>query len=425
MDADSAHAEWDIVIIGAGLAGLTAAHELRRSGRRVLVLEARSEVGGRTRSQPVDDAIADFGGQWIGWAHRSMRRLVRELRLGVEPARNFGSPILWRLPGGETCGKLPPARLWRDLIRFYVRALADGRGIDPAAPWRARRAAELDAVSVREWLDALNLRDDSRYTLERLIGALACESLESVSLLHILWLLRMAGGPVRSLHTTFQWRITGGAQEVSRRLAAPLGDAVHLNTPVQRVVQDRDGLAVHTAGSIYRGKRAIVAVPATQVANIEFDPPLPPPQQELSTLSIGAGTKIIATLPTGHAVRHNTVVGGDVLWAAWRQGDCVTGFVPAIADVSDDKLCTDLGSAFQTRAEDLRSTTVFRWAEQQHILGCDAAFAPGQVRRFGPMMARPHGFVRFAGAERSGWPDNMEGAARSGERTAGETLAGM
>ncbi|MGH3758871.1 flavin monoamine oxidase family protein [Actinophytocola sp.] len=419
---------WDVVVVGAGLAGLTAASVLRRAGRDVLVLEARDEVGGRTRSRTVDGGVTDFGGEWVGWAHRGMRRLVGELGLDLEPAGMLGAPVLWRLPCGETGGRLPPVRVWRDLLRVHARAARDGHGIHPDAPWRARWADELDAWSVADWLDELDLGADSRYLVERVLGALVCASPDTVSLLHLLWLARLAGGPLRSLHTTFQWRIAQGAQEVAVRLAAALGGAVRLDSFVSGVAQDGglDGVTVYTVDRTYRARRAVVAVPVSRLATVDFDPPLPAGQRALSGLRVGAGTKAVATLPAGHPVRHRTVVGGDVLWGAWRRGDRVTGFVPAVAGaMPDDVLLADLAVAFRTRPELLRSAQVFRWAEQEHVLGCDVAFAPGEVCRLGPVLARPHGLVRFAGAERSGWPNNMEGAVRGGERAARETLAEM
>lgn len=414
----------DVAVVGAGLAGLTAAGAVQRAGRSVVVVEARDEVGGRARSRELDGLTADYGGEWIGRAHRRMHRLVRDLGLDVEPAANIGRRIRWRLPNRSTTGRLPPPRTWLGLARAIGRAAWQSRGIDPEAPWTARRAGELDDRSVAGWLDEIGLHAEARYLLERLIGSLACQSLDSMSLLHLLWLLRIAGGPVRSLNATFQWRISQGAQQVARGLAEPL--AVRLNTPIERINQDGDTATIHATELSVRAKRVIVAVPVTQLPRISFDPPLPPDLQRLSDLHIGPGTKVIAVLAHGHSVRHNTVLGGDILWGGWRRGDRVTGFVPpAGADATDDALVADLASAFDVRPDQLRSATVVRWTDEPHIGGCDAVFAPGEVCALGPLLARPHGLLEFAGAERSSWPDNMEGAVRSGERAAHRTLTAL
>lgn len=236
----------------------------------------------------------------------------------------------------------------------------------------------------------------------------------------------MAGDPIRSFATTFQWRIAEGAQEVSRRIANQLGaNVVHVGSPVHEIRQTDGSTEVLTADFHVPSRRTIVATPVPQVANIAFDPALPPSLRQLSRLHVGAGTKVIARLPAGHRVKHNTVIGGHHLWGAWRRGDRVTGFVPPMAGhLTDGELIDDLAAAFGvTSPDDLRCPTVFRWAEQDYIGGCDAGFAPGQVVGFGPHLAAPHGLVRFAGVARSCWPDNMEGAVRSGERAADEVLA--
>lgn len=389
----------------------------------MLVLEARSEVGGRTHSRTVGGVVADFGGEWIGRAHRRTRGLVRELGLTVEPARNTGYPVLWRLPSGESIGRLPPAGSWSGLARVFGKAARLARGIRTTAPWEAPRAREFDAISTSGWFDGL-VDGEAAYVLERLIGSLSSRELERLSLLHFLWWMRLAGGPLRSLHTSFQSRVSEGAQEISRRIARELGDTVRVDAPARRIAQARDEVVVEVdGGEGYEAQRAIIAVPVPNVERIEFDPPLPERQRELSAINIGAATKVIALLPRGHGVRHNTVIGGEALWSAWRHDDRVTGFAPPPSDLLPaEVLVADLARAFRVAPGDLSSATVFRWADEEYIPGCDVAFAPGEVCRYGPALARPHGRLHFAGAERSSWPNNMEGALESGERAARELI---
>ncbi|KUH84842.1 NAD(P)/FAD-dependent oxidoreductase [Mycobacterium sp. IS-1556] len=426
MAAEDTALRVDVAVVGAGLAGLAAARHLRRAGKSVFVAEARDEVGGRARSRDLDGSVADFGGEWIGRAHRRMHRLVRELGLDVEPARHVGYPMVWRLPGRRARRRLPPPGTWLGLVRAFSSLAWLSRRIDSDAPWRSSRAAELDRRSVAEWLDERRLDGGSRYLLERLVGSLARENLDSMSLLHLLWLLRIAGGPWRSMTAVFQWRISQGAQQVAARMAAPLGDVVRLNTPVSRITQRANGAEVRAGNLTVDAERVIVAIPVTQLPRVVFDPPLPPDLARLAELHIDAGTKVIALLPRGHSVRHNTVLGGDVLWGAWRRGDRVTGFCPATGTaIDDDVLLADLAEAFGVQPHQLRCPTVVRWAEQDYIEGCDAVFAPGEVCAVGPLLSKGHGVIEFAGAERSSWPDNMEGAVRSGERAAAKTLSAL
>lgn len=393
--------ECDVVVIGSGLAGLSAAWRLHRVGQRVHVLEARDEVGGRALTRDVGGERADLGGEWLGRAHRRLVRLAREFDLQVEPARNAGRPALWRLPDGESLGLLPPPHVWPGLVRTFATAAWQSRGISAEAPWTSPRAVGHDRRSVAEWLDHLELHPDAGYLLERILGAAACGRLEEMSLLQLLWLLQVAGGPLRSANAGFQWRITGGAQQIPLRIADRLGNRVRTGVPCRGLTQDGRTVVAMADDRVVRAARAIVAVPVTQLLRIRFDPPLTSEQAKLTELHIGAGVKVIGVLPTGHTVRHNTVVGGPVLWGAWRRGNRVTGFAPSTIETTDDALTTDLAAAFRIRRDDLQATTVFRWDRQDHIQGCDTVFAPGQITALGPHLTRPQGLIAFAGAERS------------------------
>ncbi|MBF6059845.1 FAD-dependent oxidoreductase [Nocardia terpenica] len=116
-----------------------------------------------------------------------------------------------------------------------------------------------------------------------------------MSLLHLLWLFRLAA-----------------------QLEA---DHIHLDAPVRRIGQTGNGVVVETDDATAHGLRAIIATPIPQVVKIDFAPQLPPALAPLSRINVGAGTKVIARLPRGHTVGHNSVLGGQYLWAAWRRGD--------------------------------------------------------------------------------------------------------
>jgi monoamine oxidase len=122
-------------------------------------------------------------------------------------------------------------------------------------------------------------------------------------------------------------------------------------------------------------------------------------------------------------VGHRVALGGDVVGGAWRYGDQVTGFVPPWReDVPDDAIVADLAAAFRVPPGVLTDPVTLRWSDQPHIAGCDVGFRPGQLTRLGPFLRTGHGPVHFSGAERSSWPNNMEGAIESGERAASEAI---
>lgn len=336
----------DVAVVGAGLASLAAARTLSRAGRRVVVLEAGPEVGGRARTRRLGGVVpADLGGEWVGARHDRIQRLARDLGVRIEPAHTVGA-----------------------LVRTLVSAAGASRGLSPDAPWTARHAADLDHRSLADWLDGHRVSGDARYVLEVVIGALASSPPERMSLLHFSWWTRMAGGPLRTLHTTFQSRIVGGAQQLATRMPDELGGAVHLDEPVTRIEQHQTVWITTSTGRTYTARHAVVAVPPPVLDRITFDPPLPN-RATIRAARVEPGLKIVATLPPGHRTPYRTVVGGSALWVAWRRGDRVTGFAPP------------------------------------HTA-----------------MAEPDERIGETGAERSAWPNNMEGAVRSGQDTAAELL---
>jgi monoamine oxidase len=104
----------------------------------------------------------------------------------------------------------------------------------------------------------------------------------------------------------------------------------------------------------------------------------------------------------------------------------LTGFARPPHDlVPDDVLARDLAEAYATPAGELRDVTICRWADVPRIGGCDVCFEPGQLCELGPLLGAHHSSIRFAGPERSSWPNNMEGALESGAHAAAATLRSL
>jgi monoamine oxidase len=413
-----------IVIVGAGLAGLSAALALHRAGVEVTVMEASDHVGGRTRTVSAQGHLIECGAEWLGPRHVHLRRLVDSLGLDLEPVRQIGYPVLWREPGSDRVSRLLPPGLRTDMLRALYRAGRLARSLDPCAPWTSPEAAALDERSVGSLLDEIRASDSARHYLGGLMEMLSGTLADELSLLHLLWWIRRANGPIRAFRATFDSHVVQGTQAIADQIRLRLGKRVVLNAPAAQIVQGAQ-VEVSTAdGRTFSGRRAIVAAPWHGAVQPNYDPPLPPEIAALAALRSGPGIKVSGILPNDSKAKHRIALGGPSIKGAWRLGGRVSGYVPpTVAAPGDDALIAELASCFGLPPDALGSPTVMRWTTQFAAGGCDIGFTVGQLTQHGSHLRASHGLVHFAGVERSSWPNNMEGAVESGEETARRVMA--
>lgn len=411
----------DVLVVGAGLAGLTAAAQLQRASARVITLEAQAEVGGRTRSRVLAGEVFDLGGEFIGPHHRRARELARELSIPLHRSGLRGSRTLWRIDRRQRVGYLP--RLSPSELTAMVGAVAAlarlARSVPPEKPWEAPDASALDGVAFSQWLDRRGVRGRPRALIAAMLEGLATTRLERLSSLQVVWWIARAGGPIAALRDANAMRVSGGAQQLCVRLAERLREPVRLSTPATRIRQDDVGVTVESGhGAAWRARQTIVCVPMPALRQIEFAPALDRTQHELiREISFGRGTTVVVATPGSRRTRHRLVVGGDSLPLAWRTDGGAKGVFldsgPAQDAVDRRVLVDQLSAAFDFGSGSDRAEIV-RWVDEPFIGGTYVAFEPGQLTRHGPDLGRSHGRIEFAGAERSSWPNNMEGAVESG-----------
>ena len=156
----------DVAIVGAGPAGLTAAYRLQQAGHNVHVLEARDRVGGRTRSDIMNGAWFEIGGQWVSPDQTALISLLDELDLQTYQRYREGESV-YRNPEGAVTrytGEIFPCaegtqREMQRLIDYFDELVAH---MDPAAPWEHPRARELDTISFSQWLTELSGDEEAR-----------------------------------------------------------------------------------------------------------------------------------------------------------------------------------------------------------------------------------------------------------------------
>src|SRR6478752_5551309 len=263
-----------VIVVGAGLAGLTAAVYLRDAGWEALVLEARGRVGGRVHTLyggdegvPLDRGLrADVGGESIDDTHTALRRMVR--RFGLETELRPGSTIdrvmsgrfayLGRIYAFGELTALRNGAVLSDYLRVYeeLERLAESHQIDPDHPEAADGAAELDQLSFSAWLDSLRLAPEARFIAEQANTSLYNTQLTDLSMLFVLQQTAVSAGTLDSQSETM--RISGGNASLPRAIAAELDTSLIVDAPVTSVRVLGDVVGVTARDHEYFGAHVVL-----------------------------------------------------------------------------------------------------------------------------------------------------------------------
>ncbi|WP_128977739.1 flavin monoamine oxidase family protein [Streptomyces roseicoloratus] len=437
----------DVVVVGAGFAGLSAAERLVSTGRSVLVVEGRDRVGGRSFSGEVAGVKVDLGATWVARRHTAIRDLAN--RMGCTTTGQFdqGRNVLWmagrRRTYSGTIPKVSPATLV-DMARMQTAVNKLVATIDMDAPWDTPGAGRLDAISFGEWLDRKNALPSTRALMTIVSKVQWGCAPGDVSLLHVLRYIRAAGGLDHMLDVeggANEDRFVETTQEIAKRLAERLGDRVRLDTPVRRVTQDDDGVTVHTdSGEIRAGYAIVTAAPAHRAA-IAFEPALPEQAEGLTrTWRMGALSKAFVAYEkpfwrvdglSGEAVTDTGTVfitfdvspgpGGPGVLMAFCDPRVFDGFAPG---TRRDLVVRQLVDLYGPQARNPIDYVDHCWGSEPFAPGGPhPAAGPHATVSYGKALTAPHGRVHWAGTETAGeWAGTMNGAVLAGQRTAERVL---
>ena len=428
----------DVAVVGAGLAGLATAWRLTEAGRRVVVLEARDRVGGRTWSQQLPGGgVLELGGQWIGPTQDRIAALAAEI--GVETFPTYADGVSRLSVAGSESIDLPQA----DAALAELDRLAAEIPID--APWMADRADEWDAQTLQSWFDA-RVDDATAMAFLRLVAiAIFTSEPAELSLLHVLVYIRSAGSLEMLTSAAQERRFVDGAQTVSLRLAERLGpDVVRLGQPVRALAQSSDGVTVRSDGLEVRARRAVVAVPIALADRIAYDPPLTALRAQLhqrlapgTTFKVhcvydrpfwrerGLNGRSLSDVGVVMATFDNSPPSGEPgILVGFVEADDSRRFGRLAPDARRKAVVDCFVELFGPEAAKPRDYVEMSWSDEEWTRGCYGAnLAPGAWTRYGEALREPFGLVHWAGAETSTvWMNYMDGAVRSGERAAAEVL---
>jgi monoamine oxidase len=452
----------DVVVVGGGLAGLTAARNLVKAGRSVVVLEARDRVGGRTLNHDLGGGdVTEAGGQYVGPTQNRVLALAAELGVATYPGYNPGESV-YVADGRATrySGDIPPdVQALPDLAQMILRIDQMATNVAVDAPWTAPDAEALDGQTAETWIKANTINSARVLQLVNLFLSPALGSRASdVSMLFLLATVAGYGDAsnpgtlergIGSKGGAQDSRLVGGTQRLSLLMAQALGDRVVLQAPVRSIAQSAGAVTVTTVdGRAWSAKRAVVAIPPPLAVEIDWDPLLPAEHDALRR------RMVLGTLAKCEAVYSEPFWRKDGLnGQALKLGDAA---VPAMfdntpPDGSPGVLMGFMGGrswrTWQTRSAADRRAAVLEdfaqafgpkarspidyfeqdWVQERWTRGAPTSvLGPGTLTAFGPKLIEPAGAVHWAGTETAGyWNGYMDGAISSGERAAREVLGAL
>ncbi len=441
----------DVVIVGAGAAGLTAANELKKAGLSVAVLEARDRVGGRLWTDTIDGAMLEIGGQWISPDQEALIETVAELGLDTFSRYREGDSV-YVGPDGVShrfTGEMFPVAPETEKVIAEITERLDAMvaELDPDRPWAHEKSVEWDEISWDAWLRQQTDDDEAVRNLAFATGsAMLTKPTHSISLLQSLLMAASAGSYSHLVDADFilDKRVVGGLQQVPLLLAERLGDDVFLNQPVRTLEWSDEGVTVTSDSMTVRARQVILALAPILYPRISFVPPLPRLQHQMHQhLSMGFVIKVHAVYETpfwrdkglsgtafspyelSHEAYDNTNHGDErgtlVGFVSDRNAD---GVFELSADERKQRILESLSHYYGDEAMNPVVYYESDWGSEEWTRGAYAtSFDLGGLSRYGAHLREAVGPIHFACSDLAGAGyQHVDGAIRMGRLVASQII---
>jgi monoamine oxidase len=451
----------DVIVVGAGLSGLTAARKIAAKGKSVIVLEARSRVGGRVLNHSIGHGhVTELGAQFVGPTQDHMIHLADEMGVKRFLAYDKGMNLYYTqgkkfefsdtLPSGSA-----PAPIAAEAGVVVTQLDQMSQQVPVDAPWKSPHAEEWDSQTLYTFIKNNSKSPQFMGVTSAATEAIFGAEARDISLLFTLFYIASSGNEKnpgtfeRNFNTrngAQQWRFIGGSQLVPLRMADHLGHRrIWLETPARRIHRRRGGVTVVSDHHSFHGKQVIVAIPPPLAGRIIYEPGLSALRDQLTQ-----------HMPNGSLMKAEAVYDKPFWRKKGLTGQCVSDVGPAKVTFDNSPPDGSVGVLMgfigghearvlaqkpraQRRAAALQSFANYfgdeakhprqfvehNWSTEVWNRGCPVSLCPpGTLLDFGPALRRPEGRIHWAGTETSNyWNGYMDGAVRAGERAAAEALA--
>jgi monoamine oxidase len=414
----------DVIVVGGGFAGVTAAREIALRGRSILLLEARDRLGGRTWSADWDGIPIEYGGAWVHWHQPHTWSEITRAGLGVELSEDAQRAHWWvgdeRREGTIAERDAIVERGWNRFVDGVRDALPN-----PHDPLLALdELARFDRLTIAGRLDQLELDEEERAVLEAELESLAHGPLEDAGAVSVLRWHALSGYSLAlTQYTGGRVTLADGTGALLDAIISAAPVEVQLQTPVAAVRLRGGRVEVEThAGALHEAAAAVVAVPLNVLGAIEFEPALSEGKQEAIALGQASrGIKIFLRV-RGSEVLDNAIRPGHPFGYLDTELLLGDGTQLQIGFGIDSEAC-DPGdfATVQCALDDilpgyeLVATTAHNWLGDEYARGTWAIHRPGWYTRHHAEMRRAEGHVLLAGSDlANGWAGFIDGAIESG-----------
>lgn len=441
--------EVDVIIIGAGFAGLAAALELKKSNVKTIIIEARQRPGGRVKTYflPYDMQVIQvpFGGQWIGPGQDYMYELAKKYHATIFPTMNTGksvikynNKIINNIPDrvNEICEKI-------DNLSSYVNLYK---------PWETPDAEKMDSETFSSWLNKeTSTKEEYDFISRYIAGSLLAKEAAMVSLLQVLFYVKSGNGIKNLLSIkggAQQDRIMGGLEYIAKKMAEDFERKnIIFNHPVRKIGYSENYANIYTNNKIFSAKKVICAIPLATVNNIEFCPELPVLKQKCFAHILApsafkshfiyktpfwyeqelSGNAVIGSGYI-HEIYNNSIINHKHgILSLFSYGAYANKLRGMTKNERKYALKNELFELFGENANYFIDYLEYDWSEKVYTRGCFSShFGLNGLYSLGNELNKNTGALYWAGSEFSAhWNGYCEGAVRSGIETAKKIISDL